>query len=641
MKNCLLKFNVKITLYILFILIIPILGCDNILKDLNPATGVIDKKGGTIQNRDKSVTVEVPAGAVEKSTTMAVVQTKEKPDGYINLSPVYLFEPDGIHFKQPVTVKMRYDSSKLPVGSAESSLKLMWTNEKGEFEPVESTVDTANKIVAGKVTHFSKGFVGFGYKSVCCKRSEGFLDNHLPKEECIDMHGTVVDIPLNKCRTICCFYNNTTQKLDYPECEQKGGQDACIARGLECGDDGCGGSCGSCPQGKHCNAGKCVEATQQSVVWTLKLDGDFVTAPPIVAEDGTIYLANSTYTNKPTSVYAITPDGKIKWKVSVPVEASSPALDSNASTLYIGGRDNNLYAINTGDGAIKWKLDLSEGIGTSLQPTTPVVGSDGTIFVTTNVNFLMAITRDGKLKWRATIDNTHGYRTSPGIGPDGTVYTGANHLGQYSNSDTYYLYAFDGKAAGPDVSNKWKFQLDSIVDSSPSIAKDGTVYIGLKHSTVYAINTDGSLKWKFDSKDSSSFDITTAIGSDGTIYALRNDNSGKGKLFAISPDNGTQKWTYELASGGTGSPIVGPQDEVYVVDLNGNVYAINNAGKEDWVFKIAGYIKVSPALSSDNKVLYVVTLDGTLYAIKLMIQSNQNAPWPLWRHDPQNTGLLH
>ena len=642
MKKYFFKSNAGITLFVLSILIIPIVGCDNILKELNPATGIIDKKGGTIQTKDKSVTVEIPAGAVEKSTTIAVVQTKEKPAEYINLSPVYLFEPSGLQFKQPVTVKMMYDPSKLPSGSVESNLKLMWTNEKGEFEPVESTVDTANKIVAGKITHFSKGFVGFGYKSVCCKRSEGYLDNHLSKDECINMHGTVVNIPLNKCKSICCFYNNTTKQLDYPECEQRGGQDVCIAKGLECGDDGCGGSCGSCPQGKHCNAGKCVEATTKSVLWTLKTDGDCITAPPIVAPDGTIYLSNSTYAKKTTYVYAVTPDGKEKWKVQVPVEESSPALDGTFSTLYIGGSDNNLYAIDTGTGTIKWKLDLSQGIGGgSLQLTTPAVGSDGTIFVSTKVNFLMAVTKDGKLKWRGTIDSFQSYRNSPGLGPDGSVYVGGNTFGNYSNPDKYYLYAFDGTAPGPDVSQKWNFKLDSIIDAAPSISSDGTIYIGVKHGSVYAINPDGSLKWKFSPQSSASFDVSTAIGSDGTIYALGNDSGQAGILYAVTPDTGTQKWSYKLMSTASGSPIVGPNDDVYFVDLRGNLYSVDKSGKENWVFKINGNIKVSPALSPDNKVIYVATVDGTLQAIQLNLQNNKKAPWPLWRHDPQNTGLFH
>ena len=62
---------------------------------------------------------------------------------------------------------------------------------------------------------------------------------------------------------------------------------------------------------------------------------------------------------------------------------------------------------------------------------------------------------------------------SPAIGADGTVYVG---------SDDHHLYAIN-----PDGTLKWKFQTGYTVWSSPAIGSDETVYIGSNDNYLYAI----------------------------------------------------------------------------------------------------------------------------------------------------------
>jgi len=44
---------------------------------------------------------------------------------------------------------------------------------------------------------------------------------------------------------------------------------------------------------------------------------------------------------------------------------------------------------------------------------------------------------------------------------------------------------------------KWKFKTRGDVESSPVIAQNGTIYVGSLDHYLYAINPNGSLKWKF------------------------------------------------------------------------------------------------------------------------------------------------
>ena len=63
---------------------------------------------------------------------------------------------------------------------------------------------------------------------------------------------------------------------------------------------------------------------------------------------------------------------------------SSPAIGSDG-TIYVGSRDNNLYAINP-DGSKKWNFKTRFEVSSS-----PAIGSDGTIYVGSEDNYLYAI----------------------------------------------------------------------------------------------------------------------------------------------------------------------------------------------------------------------------------------------------------
>ena len=63
--------------------------------------------------------------------------------------------------------------------------------------------------------------------------------------------------------------------------------------------------------------------------------------------------------------------------------------------------------------------------------------------------------------------------------------------------------------------------------SSPAIGADGTIYVGSKDYSLYAINADGTQKWKFTT--GGFVQSSAAIGTDGTIYF----GSVDGNLYAL------------------------------------------------------------------------------------------------------------
>ncbi|MFX8907025.1 PQQ-binding-like beta-propeller repeat protein, partial [Acinetobacter baumannii] len=81
-------------------------------------------------------------------------------------------------------------------------------------------------------------------------------------------------------------------------------------------------------------------------------------------------------------------------------------------------------------------------------------------------------------------------------------------------------------ALNPDGTQKWvNDQIGSAIGlavSSPGIGPDGTIYIGSFTKNLYAINpTDGSQKWAFQT--GGYLQSSPAIGADGVIYISSND----------------------------------------------------------------------------------------------------------------------
>jgi len=302
---------------------------------------------------------------------------------------------------------------------------------------------------------------------------------------------------------------------------------------------------------------------------------------PVVSSDGTIYLTSD-------ALYALNPDGTVKWKYSESffIRYSSPAvgLDGTVYVGYVGLNDNYLYAINP-DGTLKWKFKTEDWILSS-----PAIGVDGTIYVGSNDGYLYAINSDGTLRWKFQANSYD--RSSPAISGDGTIY--------YEGISDSYLYALN-----PDGTVKWKFQVATF--ATPSVAPDGTIYIGSLNSKLYALNPDGTIKWQF--KTGNAIDSTPAIGLDGTIYV----GSGDHNLYALNP-GGTLKWKFETDAWIDASPVISKEGTVYMGSLDSHLYAVNPDGSLKWKFATNSWIWSSPAISSDGTI-YVGSYDHYLYAI--------------------------
>jgi len=121
-----------------------------------------------------------------------------------------------------------------------------------------------------------------------------------------------------------------------------------------------------------------------SVKW-IHNPGGQVHSSPAVASDGMIvHGCDDGY------VYAVTDYGTYhedRWTFYAgDVVVSSPIIDPNDGTIYIGSNTNRLYALNPYDGTQIWSYLTGSDIKSS-----PNIGPDGTVYVASNDDNLYAL----------------------------------------------------------------------------------------------------------------------------------------------------------------------------------------------------------------------------------------------------------
>ncbi|MDD5067512.1 MAG: PQQ-binding-like beta-propeller repeat protein [bacterium] len=321
-------------------------------------------------------------------------------------------------------------------------------------------------------------------------------------------------------------------------------------------------------------------------IWTFAAGGDFYSSP-VVDADGTVYVGA-----RDDTLYAIT-NGKIKWSFSVNNDFdSSPSIGPD-KTIYIGNDNYNLYAVT--NGLLKWSVSYVGG------ESSPSIGSNQTIYIgSENYTRLYAVT-NGQVKWYFPAGSS--FVSSPAIDVNNVVYAGCR-------DDN--LYAITNGAV------KWSFNAGSYFDSSPAIGPDGTVYVGCQNNYIYAV-TNGAVKWSYLTLGS--VRSSPAIGPDNTVYAGSDDS----RFYAIT--NGNLKWMFTGGWMFRSSPAIGSDGTVYVGCYDFYLYAITN-GVAKWSYRTDDYIDSSPAIGPDGTVY--ISSGNKLYAVR-----NNERPWLSWS---SNTG---
>lgn len=280
-----------------------------------------------------------------------------------------------------------------------------------------------------------------------------------------------------------------------------------------------------------------------------------------------------------------------------------PPIVGTDGTIYLSTLGGKVQAFNP-DGALKWQGQF----GTYIKHSPTIVNDTlylGAFDSKSGQGYLYALNAwDGSVKW--TREGFYHYAT-PAIAPDGTIYAS---FGEYGN----YLQALN-----PDGTVKWTspqlaspgFPLGFI-----ALSPDGSIFVTTAMESpgkLYALSPDGTLKWSCTLED---WLNPLAIGADSTIYVATSASGHR--LYAFNPD-GTVKWNYDFGEPLT-QPVIGLGGEVYLATKSGKVVAVNPDGTLKWSYQAdtpANFVSTvydAIGLAIDAKGVVYAGIYGNLYA---------------------------
>jgi outer membrane protein assembly factor BamB len=342
-----------------------------------------------------------------------------------------------------------------------------------------------------------------------------------------------------------------------------------------------------------------------------------------IGPDGTAYIGLHNGTlfalrdpagagNQLAARWSFHPAGSSSWH-------ATPAIGRDG-TVYVGFSSDSastnaqgaLYALEaptTGiEPIVRWSADLGPGRQTS----SPTLGADGTIYAMGGEGRLSAISPSGDVQWTAQTGPT--LKSSPAIGPDGTVYVSSMNGKLYAIAPpskggnlgsirwTFRFAEFPGKAT-PVVSHSPPAGADGIGSgASPTVAPDGTIYVGANNSNFYAIQPNGQLDWFFQAEpEIAGIWSTAALSADNTTLYF---GANKGGIYALNRADGSLRWQYPIVGSIYSSPALDATDTVYTGSTVGHVFALNGKdGHRIFDYNAQAPIWTAPAIRPDGSIL--------------------------------------
>lgn len=277
----------------------------------------------------------------------------------------------------------------------------------------------------------------------------------------------------------------------------------------------------------------------------------------------------------------------LSFSFGVASRPTSPVVAADGS-VYFGTAEGKLDALS-GQGKKKWDVDAGAPITQS-----PVVLAGGHVVFVTTSGKITLVGADGEQKAQATLPPSP---SSPLVGPDGTLYLTASDgkLHALAKDTLAERYASDvGDAPGSEPGN------------AVTLGDGGVLWVATRNGSLSRVTFDGRSTVVY--KAGAGFAAAPSVTASGDVVAASSD----GTLHMIGPD-GTLRYRAALGSASAGGPALSPEGAVYVPTRAGKLLGIDQAGKE--IFAFAPFGIPSEAIVGSDGIVYFGADDGKFYAV--------------------------
>ena len=272
---------------------------------------------------------------------------------------------------------------------------------------------------------------------------------------------------------------------------------------------------------------------------------------PVIGSDGTIYFTSSNM-----YVYALSPDGSLKWKYFLGEMPYQPALDSNGRLLV--PTTSHIYIFSSDGTLAETPIEVRDPNST----LTPA--PNGAIYADFGNGTTELLSASGSPIWSA---KTSCVGSSIAIGAAASASDvfcvsskSANHLTAIGNTGAV-LWVVPTKSGS------------STVSLTPAVSPfTGDIYFDSPDGHLYGVTPAGSLIFSAVGSNVTSMPV---IGSNGNVYV-----GGLAFLYEFSP-SGSEIWQTPV-----GSPVLGlgvdSSENVYAIEKSSGLVSFTSYGAERW-----------------------------------------------------------
>jgi outer membrane protein assembly factor BamB len=292
-------------------------------------------------------------------------------------------------------------------------------------------------------------------------------------------------------------------------------------------------------------------------------------------------------------VARLSPTGGVVWTADLGERVyASPLLLGDA--VLLGSDAKRFVGLSLATGKARFRLDVDGEADTSAAETP------GGALVFAAGRVLYGIRPDGAVRFRLKLPRK--IYGAPTVADDGTVYVGAQD---------HRLYAIT-----PEGAVRWSRDLGADVDCAPALGDDGTVYAGSDAGQVVAFDPGGDERWRVPVGGFVRGGLT--VGRGGTVLA---GTYGPGpRVVALDAATGAERWSFAVQGSGAaefgihGAPLEDVDGDLFFGAQDDSVYALDPTGKLLWTFATHGDVD-APLAIGPGGVLYAGSDDGRLYAL--------------------------
>jgi len=210
-------------------------------------------------------------------------------------------------------------------------------------------------------------------------------------------------------------------------------------------------------------------------------------------------------------LYRFDQDGNLEWCVKLDIDRygyRGIALRTDGDII-VASRDNIRRVDSSGN--VVWTYASGTGLYFYAGPT---IATNGDIYIGNYWTMLYCIDENGNERW--SVPSTYGTYSNAGISIDGHPL--------FSSYGANQIWKLD-KDTGDNI---WSYQVGDRIQTGIQTNVNGTIFFGCDDGYIYALNNDGTLKWRYAVGDK--FDYTIpSIAQDGTLYIYCKDQY----LYAI------------------------------------------------------------------------------------------------------------